>query len=92
MGTQPKDWYRDRAKELLKQRGLKDAVEATEMEHQVEPGIGPARPGLFRDEQPMVSSGTAPGAWVMLWMWVPDPQEDGVGKEQAPPNQGTSAP
>lgn len=94
MGRMSDDWYRQRAVELFqKPRKAMDrsAVEVTD-HAAAEPGTGPPRPGVFRDETPRVSSGTNPGAWVMMWAWIPDPPEESSGDEKDEGAGGAAAP
>lgn len=75
MATRPDDWYIEQALRLYAKPGVEASVAA-----RPEPGVGEAVPGLYRDEKPTLSKGESPGAWVMLWAWIPDPPEMKSGK------------
>ena len=85
MGKQTEDWYREQAKRLYEKPRKDMGKPAAEVRGyaDVEVGTGPATPGVRREEKPVVSMGTNPGAWVMLWVWIPDPPEVTDGKEDA---------
>lgn len=77
MPAMPNEWYVARAKAHLGDRFERAETAAGRA---VEPGVGPAAPAV---EVPgTVSRGTNPGAWVMLWVWVPDPAGGGSGEAQ----------
>lgn len=80
------DWYVQRAIELYGKK--REGLDGPGMEPGAglpDPGTGPDKPGLYRDEKPMVSKGTNPGAWVMMWAWVPDPPEVNSGQQEGGP-------
>lgn len=89
MARMSDDWYREQAVNVVQRNRkvlgpLKDNTVEVQEHAVVEPGAGPKHPGVFRDETPTVSRSTNPGAWVMLWVWIPDPPEvlvDGESKE-----------
>lgn len=86
MGRMTEEWYRDEAKRRY-EKPRKDLTKAAAVVRgyaDVELNEnGPEKPGVHREEKPTVSCGTHPGAWVMLWVWVPDPppEEDESGEE-----------
>jgi hypothetical protein len=77
-------WYWQRADEIYgrpRSDWDKAALEVFQHGHVVR-AVGTVRPQLHRDVLPTVSKGTSPGAWVMAWVWIPDPthvegEEDG---------------
>ncbi len=93
MGVMADDWYRERAKQLYGRPRTDLAVPAAEVQEHARPerDAGPASPGVYKEEKPTVSKGTNPGAWVMLWVWVPDPPEEANG-EATTPDQGPGGP
>lgn len=89
MGRMTEDWYRGEARRRYEQPRKDVAEPAAEVRGHADVETaddGPSGPGLFADEKPLVSTGTQPGAWVMLWVWVPDPPpeepESGKGENQ----------
>jgi hypothetical protein len=93
MGKMSDEWYREQAEKLyVKPRTVLNET-AIEVVQHVSPltSTGATTPHLDKDNEPMVSRGTNPGAWVMLWAWIPDPPEVNSGKEEAPANAGGTA-
>lgn len=70
MARMPDEWYK--AEAARRHQVLREAPTAPGVE------VSAAAPPYFRET---VSKGTDPGAWVMMWAWVPDPPEgtDGEG-------------
>ena len=96
MGRMDEEWYRnearrryakprsDVAKPAAEVRGYADVERAAD---------GPTKPCVLAEPNPTVSNGTNPGAWVMLWVWVPDPppEEPENGQEEDRADRGGPA-
>lgn len=81
MARQPDDWYRERADDILKRSLQGTRTEISEIAR-VEPNFGPNKPcvSLETESFTSVSRGLNPGAWVMAWVWIPDPEETENGE------------
>lgn len=87
MAAMSDDWYTRQAVELFQTRRDDLARPALEVAPAAEavPGAGPPRPGVYPEGPLPVSRGSNPGAWVMLWAWVPDPPPaDPADKKDTP--------
>lgn len=84
MAKMPDQWYIDEAVRLYG-KAQTDPVNATGKavdvveEGYVRKAESTALPGLYLRKDVGVSKGTAPGAWIMAWCWVPDPPGENVG-------------
>lgn len=74
MGRMSDEYYRTEAARLYAKQAAGKKLEVVD-HGELPTDVGPATPGVYRDEMPVVSRGTNPGAWVMLWAWVPDPPQ-----------------
>lgn len=86
------EWYKERAKELFEQPRGDLAKPATEVDPvaEAEPAVGSASKQMACPPHALVSRGTNPGAWVMMWAWIPDPHVEQPNGEatQTSPDKG----
>lgn len=77
MGRMNAEWYKEQAKAKYENPRVDFTTPAVEIDPVAEPntGTGPSRVHVACPPHSPVSNGTAPGAWVMMWVWIPDPAE-----------------
>lgn len=75
MASMSDEWYTQQAVTLFqtKRDDLTRAALEVAPAAEAVPGTGPTRPGVYAEQSLPISRGSNPGAWVMLWAWVPDP-------------------
>ncbi len=90
MGRMTSDWYKEQAKTKYENPRVEFTTPAVEIDPvaEAEPGAGSGCVRVVCPPHSPVSNGTAPGAWVMMWVWIPDPAET----KDAEGNKGQSGP
>jgi hypothetical protein len=79
MATMPDEWYRQEARrQYAKPRSDRHldrpAAEVPEGARTDRAETEHPTPAVGIEEAAPVSKGTNPGAWVQMWVWVPDPR------------------
>jgi len=96
MGKMGDAYYWNEARRLFEKPRKEMSEPAAEVvDHgYVPPAEGPPKPMVQFSHPPQLSRGTNPGAWVMMWAWIPDPpeeKEDGEGTKTQT-DQGSGSP